>query len=110
MPTPDGYSDVLDQPDVTHSKETLGLQSCPAGGNEGQLVVLRKKMESWCIKITNGHLPSSIAWLSYIRQLWPGIRYGLGMLTNNIEEADTLFDKYDFIILSILGVCRNTKT
>ena len=44
MPTPDGYSDVLDQHDVTHSKETLGLQSCPARGSEDQLVVLRKKM------------------------------------------------------------------
>ena len=73
------------------------------------LIVLRKKMESWCIKMTNGHLSSSLAWLSYMRQLWPGLRYGLGVLTNDPDEADTLLDKCDFIILSILGVCRNIK-
>ena len=97
VPTPYGYSDVLDQYDVTHLKETLGLQSCPTGCTEDQLVVLRKKMEYWYIKMTNGHLLSSLAWLSYIRQLWPGIRYGLGKLANDIEEADTLFAKCDFI-------------
>ena len=110
VPTPDGYSDALDQHDVTHSKETLGLQSCPAGGSADQLVSLREKMESWSTKMTNGHLPSSLAWLSYRSQLWPGIRYGLGTLTNDMEEAETLFDKCDYTILSSLGVCRNIKT
>ena len=110
MPTPDGYSDVLDQHYVTHLKETLDSQSYPLGGSEDQLVISRKTMESWCInKMTNGHLPSSLAWLSYRRQLWPGISYGLGMLTNDIEATETLFDKCGFIILSIPGVYRNIK-
>ena len=67
-------------------------------------------MESWCIKMTNGHLPSSLAWLSYTCQLWSGIRYGLGTLTNDIEETYPLLGKCNLIILSILGVCRNTRT
>ena len=53
VPTPDVYSAVLDQHDVSFSKETLGLLSCPAGGSEDQLVVLRNMMESWYTKMMN---------------------------------------------------------
>ncbi len=47
-----------------------------------------------------------MAWVAYKHQLWPGLRYSLGTMTNNIEAADNLLDKENYIMLNILGVVR----
>ncbi len=47
-----------------------------------------------------------MAWVAYKHQLWPGLRYGLGTMTNNIEAADKLLGKEDYRTLNILGVMR----
>ncbi len=55
----------------------------------------------------NGHLPSHVGWVAYRHQLWPGLRYGLGTMTNNIEPAAKLLDNVDYKILNVLGILRN---
>ncbi len=54
----------------------------------------------------NGHLPHHMAWIAYKQQLWPGLRYGLGTMTNDIEPANKLLDKEDYRTLNILGMVR----
>jgi hypothetical protein len=43
----------------------------------------------------NGHLPSHIVWFAYKHQLWPGLCYGLGTMTNDLEPAKRLLDSID---------------
>ena len=49
-----------------------------------------------CIdKMKNGHLPSSMGWIAYKFQLWPGVRYDIGTMTNDLEEAEEVLEKTD---------------
>jgi hypothetical protein len=50
-----------------------------------------------------------MAWIAYKSQLWPGLRYGLGTMTNNLEATETIFDKADYETLPIHGVARTIK-
>ena len=68
----------------------LGVSDSPAGGNKGHLEYIKKKTSTWTNKMKNGHLPSNIAWVAYKLQLWTGLRHGLGTMTNNLEEAESL--------------------
>ena len=52
----------------------------------------------------NGHLPSIIAWVAYKLQLWTGLRYRLGTMTNNLEEAESLLHNEDREVLNIIGI------
>jgi hypothetical protein len=45
----------------------------------------------------NGHLPAHMAWIAYELQLWPGLRYGLGTMTNDLEATEAIFDKDDYV-------------
>ncbi len=45
-----------------------------------------------------------MAWIAYKLQLWPGIRYGLGTMTNNIEEAARMNTEINYKMLNVLGV------
>ena len=47
-----------------------------------------------------------MAWIAYRLQLWPGLRYGLGTMTNDIEEATSVNAKTDDRMLNILGVAQ----
>ncbi len=55
----------------------------------------------------NGHLPCLIAWTAYTHQMWPGLRYGLETMTNDIEPAKELLHAEDYKMLNVLGVLRN---
>jgi hypothetical protein len=51
-----------------------------------------------------------MAYVVYRHQLWPRLRYGLGTMTNNIEEAENALQESDYKMLNILGVaCTVTK-
>jgi hypothetical protein len=64
----------------------------------------------WTSQVTNGHLPHHMAWVAYRHQLWPGLQYGLGTMTNDIEEAESALQESDYKMLNILGVaCTVTK-
>ncbi len=92
---------------MTVSKKTLGIYDAPAGGNEGHLDYIKSKATTWINRMTNGHLPSHIAWVAYRQQLLPGLRYGLGTMTNDIKLAARLLNNVDYKTLNVLGNLRN---
>jgi hypothetical protein len=107
---PDGTKSQINQEEVTMSKKTLGIHDAPAGGNEEHLNYIQQKATSWTDRMTNGHLPHHMAWIAYRLQLWPGLRYGLGTMTNDIEKAKSVNSKTDYRMLNILGVARTVTT
>jgi hypothetical protein len=107
---PDGTKSYIHQEEVTVSKKTLGIHDSPAGGNEGHLKYIQQKASTWTSRMTNGHLPHHMAWIAYKLQLLPGLRYGLGAMTNNIEEAASVNTEVNYKMLNVLGVaCTVTK-
>jgi len=103
----DGTEQVIEQKAPTFSMKTLGVYDSPTGGNKGHLDYIRSKTSIWTSRMKNGHLPSHIAWLAYRLQLWASLRYGIGTMTNDIEEAEELLDQQDRSILNILGIVKN---
>jgi hypothetical protein len=57
--------------------------------------------------MTNSHLPSHIAWVAYRQQLWSGLCYDLGTMTNNMKPTSTLLDNVDYKTLNVLGILWN---
>jgi hypothetical protein len=104
---PVGTKSSIKQEDVSVSKKTLGIYNAPAGGNEGHLNHIKSKATTWVNRMTNGHLPSHIAWVGYRHQLWPGLRYRLGTMTNDIEPAAKLLDDVNYKILNVLRILHN---
>jgi hypothetical protein len=45
-----------------------------------------------------------MAWIAYKLQLWPGLRYGLGTMTNDIKEAASVNTEIDYKMFNVLGV------
>ncbi len=93
----------------THAVKTLGVLTEPCGGHASQLIAIRDKTNLWIQKMTNGHLPASHVWISYLHQLRPGILYGLGLLSNDMESASTCLRDTEYRLLPMLGVNRNIK-
>jgi hypothetical protein len=89
------------------SKKTLGIYFAPAGGNKGHLDHIKSKAKTWIKRMTNGHLTSHIVWVAYRHQLWPGLRYGLSTMTNDIEPAARLLNDANYKTLSVLGIFCN---
>ncbi len=89
---PNGTASPIQQEDITVSKKTLGIHNSPARGNASHLTYIKEKATQWVTRMKNGHLPNHIAWVAYKHQLWPGLRYGLGTMTNDLEAAKQLLD------------------
>ncbi len=107
---PDSTTSPIKQEKVTDLKKTLGIHDSPSGGNAAHLSYIKAKVTMWVNRMTNRHLPSHMAWIAYKNQLWPGVRYGLGMMTNDLEATDNLFHNEDYRMLNVLGVvCSITK-
>jgi len=87
--------------------KTFGVHDSPAGNNEGHLKFVYSKASVWINRMKNSHLPSHMAWMAYKLQLWAGLRYGIGTMTNDIEEAEELFKPQEQDILNILGIVKN---
>ena len=47
--------------------------------------------------------------MAYKLQLWPGAKYGIGTMTNDMEEAEQLLDDHDYNLLNILGIAKTVK-
>ena len=90
--------------DVYESRKTPCVRDCLNGGNESHLEYIRKKVDSWIDNVNNGHLSSPMGWIAYKFQLWPGVRYGIGTLTNDLEEAGEVLVKTDYRMLIILEI------
>ncbi len=73
LTNPNGTKSPIKQKEVTVSKKTLEIYDAPAGGNKGHLDHIKSKATTWINRMTNGHLPSHVAWVAYRHQLWPGL-------------------------------------
>ena len=111
---PDRTKSYFDQEGVAMSKKTLGIHDSLAGGSKWHLKYIQQRASMWTSRMTNGHLPHRMAWIAYKLQLWPGLSYGLGTMTNDIEEAASVNTEIDYKMLNILEVvlgvaCTVTK-
>jgi hypothetical protein len=106
---PDGSRSSIKQEEVATSKKTLGIYDAPSRGNQGHLEYIHGKLTAWITRMKNGHLPAHMAWIAYKLQLWPGLCYRLGTMTNDLEATDAIFDKDDYDMMPILGVVRTVK-
>ena len=109
IPVDDGSQRPIFSLSPHESKKVLGVEDCPAGGNADQLRTTKEKVKVWLNRMKNGHLPAKWAWVAYRYQHWPGIRYGIGTMTNDMEEAEELLDEFDYGLLNILGIARTVK-
>jgi hypothetical protein len=93
---PYGTTSPIKQEKVKESKKTLGIHDSPLGGKATHLLFIKGKVSTWVNRMTNGHLPKHMAWIAYKHQLWPGVRYGLGAMTNDLKVLDNLLHKEDY--------------
>ncbi len=77
---PDDTTSSIKQEKVTESKKILGIHDSPSGGNATHLSFIKAKVSTWVHRMTNGHFPNHMAWIAYKHQLWPAVRYSLGMM------------------------------
>jgi hypothetical protein len=101
---PNGTKSPIKQEEMTESKKTLGIHDSPARGNNTHLSYVKTKVSTWVSRMLNGHLPNHSAWIGYKYQLWPGVRYRLGAMTNDLKAADSLLQEEDYRMLNVLGV------
>ena len=106
---PGGNSSQLERRAPDDAIKTLGVFHSPAGDHNHHLRHLQRRSSEWLNNIRNGHLPSSYVLLSYHQQLWPGLRYGLGTLSNSLLSAKDCLCKFDYHLLPYIGVNRNIK-
>ncbi len=105
-----GTTSPIKQEKVTESKKTLGLHDSPSGGNVGHPSFIKAKVGSWVNQMTNGHLPNHMTWIAHKHQLWPGVRYCLGMMANDLKVVDNLLHNEDYRTLNVVGmVCSIPK-
>ncbi len=97
----DGTKSPINQVKVTESKKTLGIHDSPSGGNAAHLSSIKAKVSIWVNRMTNGHHPNHTAWIAYKHQLWPGVGYGLGMMTNDLKVADSLLHDEEYRTLNV---------
>ena len=100
----DGVKTEVTSLPMDDEQKFLGVHDAPAGGNAKEIEEKKGKVETFVQRMSNGKLPSFLGWMAYRYKLWASIRYGLGTMTNDIEDVDTLLDKTDHKMMNILGV------
>ena len=60
-------------------------------------------------RMKNDRLPLHVAWLGYCLQLWSGLRYSIGTMTNELEKIKEVPGNLDYEILLVLGIARMMK-
>ena len=85
----------------------MGVFDSPEGGNKKQSKKISEKVTTWTQRMKNGQLPSFLGWIAYRHKLWPSVRYGIGVMTNDIEEIDELLDKQDHETMNCLGIASS---
>ena len=106
----DNGKQPLQRKEFDEAERTLGVFHCPSGGHAHHLAQLSNKGTRWVNNMKNASLPSGSIMKSYLFQLWSGLRYGLGTLTNSIEAANACLSNIDAQLLPLLGVNRNITT
>ena len=62
----------------------------PKGTGTKQLDVIREKCDEWAGFVTNGYLPRQSVWTAFWVQLWPALKYGIGMNAFQQQEMKSL--------------------
>ena len=73
---------------VSKSKETLGVHTCPSGGNKGALKAIQDKAQGWVDKEKNGKRKRISVWFLLGKQFWPKARYGLCSNTASFAQLE----------------------
>ena len=104
-----GKTTILERKLPTDAIRTLGVYHSPEGDHSFHLSQMHDRAYTWLNCIRNGHLPSNLVLMSYYQQLWAGLRYGLGALSNSYAAAENCLTKFDYQLLPYIGVNRNIK-
>ena len=117
---PDHRREEISLLEVDEAQVTLGVATRPNGDDIHHLQApgkprdkwksIRTRAETWVNRLTNGHLPSKFAWVSYRLQLWAGIRYGLGVLSIPLASFGELTTNFAYRVLPNFGINRHIKT
>ena len=105
----DGIREKIVSLPMSEEKNFLGVFDSPEGGNKKQLEKITNKFDTWIQRMRNGHLPPHLGWMSYRFKLWSSVRYGIGAMTNDLEEVEDFLSKRERFILNILGVASTIK-
>ena len=105
----DNNTEIVKSLDMKEEKKFLGVWDGPAAGSKGQLKKISGKYGTWTTRMKNGHLPPHMGWMAYKYKLWMSMRYGIGTMTNDVEESKHLLGKWDYATLNILGFASTIK-
>ena len=111
IPLPDGSRHSIEQLPTGESRKMLGVWSNPRGTDDRHIQeVVLGKTKSFVIRIKNSHLPTHLVWKAYRSCLIPALKYGLSTLATQMECTQNLLRKWEFELISYLGVNRHVRT
>jgi hypothetical protein len=96
--------------DVTRSKETIGVFSCPAGDFRVHLTNKMAKGKLWVERLCRNRCDPGNAWIGFRYALWPSMTYGFAAITLDINALDKAFQELFQNILSPHKVNKNIRT
>jgi hypothetical protein len=110
IPLPDRSPAMISQAEVSTAEKALGVWSTVDGNDTEHLSKnVAGRFMKWTSKMTNGHLPAQLGWITYKFKLWPGIRYGLATPATPFSTAQATLQKENFHILPFMGINQNVK-
>jgi hypothetical protein len=117
---PDGTTESIALLDPSEALVTLGVATCPTGDFSHHLTAdaepgekwrsVKARAEKWLYQMKNSHLPANHCWVSYKRQLWASVRYGLGFVSSPLAHLGKLCHNFAYESLSFFGVNRNIRS
>ena len=111
IPLPDGNRHSIEQLPTSESRKMLGVWSNPRGTDDKHIhVVVLEKTKSFVNRIKNGHLPTHLVWKAYHSCLIPALKYGLSALATQMVVTQEILRKWEFDLLSYLGVNKHVRT
>jgi hypothetical protein len=110
IPLPDGARAKIQQTNIDKAKKMLGIWSTPSSNDTWHLEeCILAKTRTWMEQNKNSTLPTHLVWRAYQYLLWPGLRYGLGMLATRNAATRSLLHALELEMLSSMGVNKHVK-
>jgi hypothetical protein len=110
IPQKNGQPVPIPMADVTMSKETLGVFSCPAGDFGAHITNKMAKGKLWVERLHRNRCDAGDAWTGFCYALWPFLTYGFAAITPDIAALDKAFQNLFRNVLSPLKVNMNIRT
>ena len=111
IPLQDGSRRIIEQLNTSESRKMLGVWSNPRGTDDKHInEVVIGKTKTFVNSIKNAHLPTYLVWKAYRSCLIPGLKYGLSTLATQTTVTQDLLRKWEFELLSYLGVNKHVRT